>query len=392
VASFFILSPQCTQAAEFELKNGDRVVLLGNTLVEREQRYGYWEAALTSRFPERVTFRNLGWSGDTVLGIARAEFGSPQDGFKRLKDDVEAFEPTVILVAYGTNESFEGEAGLPRFQQGLDTLLDTLAKTKARMVLISPIRFEDLGKPLPDPTHQNNNLRLYRDVLKAAAGKRSLPFVDLFEASANRVPPGPARPLTENGMHMNAYGYYRTAFALERELGMKAAEWHVTLDAADGSLMTVGTHVEKEDKDPLSFGLTDARLTLPCPAEGIGESPAARTLQIRGLKDGDYTLRIDGRDIRTASARQWAKGIELNQGPDLDRAEQLRETIVAKNREYFHRWRPENDTYLLGFRKHEQGQNKAELPQFDPIVARLEDEITRLRVPTKHKYEITPAK
>ena len=35
----------------FEFKDGDRVVLVGNTLIEREQRYGWWELALTARFP-----------------------------------------------------------------------------------------------------------------------------------------------------------------------------------------------------------------------------------------------------------------------------------------------------------------------------------------------------
>ena len=31
----------------FVFKDGDRVVFLGGTLVEREQKYGYWELALT---------------------------------------------------------------------------------------------------------------------------------------------------------------------------------------------------------------------------------------------------------------------------------------------------------------------------------------------------------
>ena len=30
----------------FEFKDGDRIVWIGNTSVEREQRYGYWETAL----------------------------------------------------------------------------------------------------------------------------------------------------------------------------------------------------------------------------------------------------------------------------------------------------------------------------------------------------------
>src|SRR5437588_7135882 len=83
-------------ADAFELKDGDRVVLVGATMIEREQRYGYWEAALTSRWPDRnITFRNLGWSGDNVWGDARAGFGTRADGFKLLKDHVLSLNPTV---------------------------------------------------------------------------------------------------------------------------------------------------------------------------------------------------------------------------------------------------------------------------------------------------------
>jgi hypothetical protein len=48
---------------------------------------------------------------------------------------------------------------------------------------------------------------------------------------------------------------------------------------------------------------------------------------------------------------------------------------------YFHRWRPQNITYLFGFRKHEQGQNAAEIPKFDPLIKALEDQISEVRNP-----------
>ncbi len=58
-----------------------------------------------------------------------------------------------------------------------------------------------------------------------------------------------------------------------------------------------------------------------------------------------------------------------------DAIARLRRTIVEKNRLYFHRWRPANETYLTLFRKHEQGQNARELPLFDPLVEAKELEI-----------------
>src|SRR5579863_8933052 len=99
------LAPAASLAADaFSLKAGARVVLVGSTLIEREQSYAYWETALTERYPGAI-FRNLGWSGDTVGGVARASFDAPAVGYKRLVEQVLALKPTVILVGYGTNES-----------------------------------------------------------------------------------------------------------------------------------------------------------------------------------------------------------------------------------------------------------------------------------------------
>src|SRR3954447_232855 len=147
--------PKLARAADpprFEWKDGDRVVLIGDDLIERDQKYGYLETLITLRNPDKsITFRNLGWSGDTPYGIARARFGTQADGFAHLKEHVLALKPTVLLVGYGMTDSFDGEAGQARFREGMTTLLDTLAVSRARLVLLSPIAHEDLGRPLPDP-------------------------------------------------------------------------------------------------------------------------------------------------------------------------------------------------------------------------------------------------
>jgi len=68
----------------------------------------------------------------------------------------------------------------------------------------------------------------------------------------------------------------------------------------------------------------------------------------------------------------------------------LRKAIIAKNLLFFHRWRPQNITYLTGFRKHEQGNNAVEIAQFDPLVAKAETEIVTLRQSVTRTYEIVP--
>ena len=185
--------PTQSAAAHLALKSGDRVVLLGGTFIEREQKYGYFEAALVSRFPgEKIIVRNLGWSGDTVWCDSRAGFGSPADGFARLSRQLQELKPTVAIVAYGNNEAYAGPAGLDRFLSGLKTLLDALAPGGARIVLVSPLEHENLGPPLADPVVYNQHAKLYSDALARLAAERGLPFVNLLRSTQPGRQPGPA--------------------------------------------------------------------------------------------------------------------------------------------------------------------------------------------------------
>ncbi|HTU25102.1 MAG TPA: SGNH/GDSL hydrolase family protein, partial [Pirellulales bacterium] len=229
--------PGIAKVEPLELKDGDRVVLLGGTLIEREQHYGYLEAGLVSRFPGRkITVRNLAWSGDTVWGEARAGFGTPADGFKQLVAQVTAAEPTVILAQYGGNEAFAGPDGLDRFRAGLGTLLDALAATKARIYLLSPLRHENLGPPLPDPAAHNANLQLYCDTIGQIAAQRHIPYVDLFRSIVFQELASPTIRLTDNGIHLTAVGYWRATPRILAALGLPEEPWSVSIDGLTGQV------------------------------------------------------------------------------------------------------------------------------------------------------------
>jgi hypothetical protein len=68
--------------------------------------------------------------------------------------------------------------------------------------------------------------------------------------------------------------------------------------------------------------------------------------------------------------------------------ENLRQLVRAKNELYFHRWRPQNITYLFGFRKHEQGNNAADIARFDPFVRDLEGKIHAAQQPPVQKVRV----
>ena len=79
------------------------------------------------------------------------------------------------------------------------------------------------------------------------------------------------------------------------------------------------------------------------------------------------------------TAGPFLKSLGLDAGSGYSATlDPVRQVIQEKNELYFHRWRPQNETYLFGFRKHEQGKNGKEIAEFDPLVAAKEVEISKL--------------
>lgn len=368
------------QAKTFELLDGDRVVFVGNTFVERAIDYGHIEAALTTQWPDRhITFRNLGWSGDDARGRARRFFGPIEEGFQHLKTHVHELEPTVIFVAYGAMESYEGREGLPAFEKDMHTLLDMLEETGARIVLVSTKPQEKLGLPLPDPSENNANLKLYATAIESIAEKRMTWFVNLYSYLEDAFQHSES-PLTDNGVHLNDEGYRAAATGILSGLGFPSVKRFVQVDAQGTRLSSSQLDVRRAQ--PLGDGLL---LTLEYETLGRGES---LTLSIPQLFDGDYTLRLNGRNLGTYSAGEWARGIQLPWTPAVDQAALLMQTILIKNEFYFHQWRPQNETYLRGFRAHEQGQNAAELEEFDALIAQEEKKIADLKRPRSYTLQL----
>jgi len=276
----------------FEFKDGDAIVLLGSTVIEREQRYGHFETGLRLALGEKnVSVRNLGWSGDTVFGHARSYFGPPEEGIQRLTAHLELLKPDVVILCYGAEMAHEGLGGMPDFLSGYRALLDLIREKSpgVRLIIASPPPLENMAPPLPDQTTPNKNLSAIRDALSKFAHSQNAFFVDWFESMGGTPKPGRTdKPLTENGIHYTEAGYQKLTTKLIEALGLK-----------------------------------------------LPDVPPTAT-------------------------------------------EPVRKAVIAKDFLFFNRWRPQNETYLFGFRKHEQGQNAKEIPMFDPLIASADKKIAEL--------------
>ena len=202
-----------------ELRDNDRVVFLGNSFFERALDHGYLELALTlSGQAKNLTFRNLGWDGDTVYGHARtggrrrAVFGDAEEGFQRLVEYVKSLEPTVVFVAYGFNECFDGDPGLTPFRKGLQRLLDTIGDEGTRFVLILPPRPEE------EVGLVHSMLKKYSNAIGVIAREGGHAVIDLFDEARLQE-----EGSYENGVHLSALGYQRVAQAMEEQLKLPGA-------------------------------------------------------------------------------------------------------------------------------------------------------------------------
>ncbi len=374
--------------APFSLENGDRVLFVGNSLIENDVQFGYLELALTTRWPNRnLTFRNIGWSGDNVFGDARSYVTTPPTSYELLMQQITEAKPTVVFVAYGGIEAQEGEEGLPRFKQGLNQLIDKIEKLGAKTILVSPI---PLFLPTSESVSQKNTaIETYSSVIEQIAKTRNKRFINVFkpiwEVSKQFV-------ITENGVHLNAMGYYYLATILEKGLGYSDRNEGVMLDVSKNTVETsVPTQLLSSTKEAISFVVNEPYLPLPAPQED-GRTimvDNGRKMSIKGLKKGFYTLTSEKQVIAVASAKQWEEGVVIRQGTSFAQAEELRKNIVKKEELFFYQYRPLNQTYILGFRSYEQGRHKKGLEEQNYLITWLEAQIATANQPKPVTYQLT---
>ena len=241
------------------LKDGDRVVLLGGTFIERIQTHGYLETELSSVLRERnLTFRNLGWSGDNVLGESRAVFGSIEDGYARLSRDLKLATPSVVIIHYGIVEALSGPAGIERFRQGLQRLVDDIHRLDARAILLLPRPQGSMGDRFPSTATFNEMLGHYWSAILEVAKLTGSATVDLDVPGMTRLPAAPRgrgggrskdgrtpfpRGLTADELQLTAKGYWEQAPGMAAARGAARARPEFRIDLRSNRIDAAGMTV-----------------------------------------------------------------------------------------------------------------------------------------------------
>ncbi len=257
-----------------ELRPSDRVVLVGNTLADRQQYFNHFETTLLALYPQlELSMRNLGWSADTLTLQPRPlNFGDATQHLTTYKADV-------ILAFFGANESFEGEAGIPQFEKDLEAYI---AKHRAakyngeeapRLAFVSPIAHERLERLVHvDVEARNRELARYTEAMRRVTARLGVPFADVFTPMREAMASA-ARPLTVNGMHLNEEGDKVFAVVLITALGLAPEE----LPAGSKSYTDLRTLIAREEPPvlpPLASPQRRVRRRAPRRPVRVGELPA----------------------------------------------------------------------------------------------------------------------
>lgn len=384
----------------FALRSGDRVLFLGDALLEAEAEYGYLETRLDTHYPiSHFTFRNLSRSPHNRLRDADPRAAAADTHWMdALLEEARALSPSVVVLSYGTAAAGLGADCLPAFTNVYQRLLAGLralhTNAPPRLVLLGPLSYEPgPGGALADVTNRNAIVQLFDEAAWQTALQFNAEYVELLRFTQGEVlgalraaERGQPRPrLTQDGVRPTAHGLRRLSLALDRGLRWPGNIWRWGLMAdgkwRDGGFGAVIRSHERRD-DYVKVLFTEERLPTPPPPVELPRDEAYESyervafMQVRALKDGLYELRVDGQPVLTATHADWHRYQILQRGPSWDQAEALRRAIVEKNRLWEAWWTAQRD------RPAEQRTDP------DPHIAEREAHLLELKRPREHTYEI----
>jgi lysophospholipase L1-like esterase len=195
-----------TSNAAEPLKNGDRVVFLGDSITQAGVGpNGYvtrFKVLLDASQPDlKVEILGAGISGNRVPDLE-----------KRLERDVLSKKPTVVVIYIGINDVWHSQQGrgTPKdeFEAGLKRIIASIQKAGARIVLCTP---SVIGEKTDGTNPLDKMLEEYSAVSRGIAQETNSQLLDLRRAFLDHLKQSNTENaeknvLTTDGVHLNEAG------------------------------------------------------------------------------------------------------------------------------------------------------------------------------------------
>jgi lysophospholipase L1-like esterase len=340
---------------KFFIKDGDTVVMMGDSITEQHLYSNYVEMWTVSRFPAwKLTFRNVGIGGDRSVG-----------GNGRFKRDVLAYRPTVLTVDFGMNDGGYqpfNEKLFAAYMKGLHGIADQAKAANIRVAWITPQPVEH--NPGNDKAEAyNKTLEKFSEGVKENAEKNGGLFVDQFHpywaviekarnagekgriTAGDAVHPGPPGQAVMAAAILKGMSFPRLVSSAEITVGEQGRPGTKSKNCKISDL-----EVKQPDKGAPSsvrfMRLDNALPFFPEQAKSmlkwtpLLEDMNYYGLKVTDLKPGQYEIRLGGKKAAEHSSEELAKGVNLasaalSTGPVADQVKRVWKAVTDKNR-YFH--------------------------------------------------------
>ena len=372
----------------------DRVAIVGGAFADLMHLHGYFETTLRHRcFDKSILVRNFGWAGDTLTDRARPDNFASEDQW--LSD----YKTDVILICFGMGESFLGDSGLEGFGNELRSLVQHYRNQKyndvsaPRLIVVSPIAHESIESPMVDVRQRNHDLKNYTAAMKRVSKELEIPFVDLFSPSKALMDEGGGSRLTNNGIQLNAYGYWAISQILVDKLLTANRPLQLVADA-NGPLQQVKGGIVKQinkTDNELTWNIEPKGWPSVSPPEGSTVHSSLQRFQdqvvINSLPPGSHRLSFTNGKSITASAQQWSNGVVIDSTPRHQQMEIYRQYVNEKNLKYFHGWRALNQVHIVGERKKSPSGRAlpAELDEWFRMAAEQDKALSVIAAPSRNE-------
>ena len=235
--AFFLLFLPCPALAQekFLLKNGERIVFLGDSNTFAGTSIAYIDAFLFTRFPEqKFELLNLGLPSETVSGLtedghAGGKFPRPELR-ERIGRVLSKTKPDLVIACYGMNDGIYmpfSEERFQKFKDGIRQLRENVKSSGATIIHLTPPVFDEIKGGHPG---YSATLDRYSDWLleKRKAGWEMADIhTPMKRFLADRRAREPNFFLANDGVHIGEIGHWLIAQQLLLFLGAtEAAEFN----------------------------------------------------------------------------------------------------------------------------------------------------------------------
>ncbi len=320
-------------ANDYTFSDGDRVVLVGDSITHQSLYVKYLEHFYQIRYPEKeISFINSGISGDVTAGVN-----------SRLDWDIISKDATHVTFLIGVND-MQGSVTIDKAISNLKEAITILKNKGITVTVLGGVMYDT------DLTYSSQGISVsgidkklssYVKECKALAEEMQVNYIELNDYliditnKTREANPGSTVIMSADRIHPGEPGGIVMAELIAKQQGFDKYVSNVEIDAANNAITTshnAETSLNNANTTSVSYeykaksvpfatnsaynvasgGDNDSlKITGGFVGINITDELNNEIIKVTGLEEGEYTISFDGATVTTATASELAEGINI---------------------------------------------------------------------------------